>query len=342
MSNLTRLLGAFSPREWAEQAYVSSPPFATETAFGRTSLIPRDADAEAALDGLGRAIGLKKRRQGHVSYLVSRADAVRALRQFDWIVRRSWRSADLSALWALVHLGETGGWERQGTTVEAVAEAAGLGPKECGEALARIFHARVESIRGDGLGDYASDRRLLVGILESHVSELPSWTEELVMRVLCSGAGGSVAEIYDSVGAEGLTVGAVYKVAERLKARGFVYPSRYFRVNDRGPMREMLSADCRNCFYGFTSQDMCLQETLAQLDGLMRRDFGKSPTREERSALYASMKTMPYSSRVNRKVLASLRLMHEVDRMTREGRVSGILRKIEENYGVELPAKTPS
>ena len=54
------------------------------------------------------------------------------------------------------------------------------------------------------------------------------------------------------------------------------------------------------------------------------------------------MKTMPYSSRVNRKVLASLRLMHEVDRMTREGRVSGILRKIEENYGVELPAKTPS
>ena len=150
-----------------------------------------------------------------------------------------------------------------------------------------------------------------------------------------------MAEIYESVLAQGLSVGAVYKVLERLKFQGYVYPVRYFRVNERGPMREMLSADCRSCFYGFTNPDMCLQDSLRQLEGVLNRDYGKVPTRQERSALYASMKTIPYSSRINRRVLDSLRLMHEIERITREGRVSSLLKKIEEHYGVELPVKTP-
>jgi hypothetical protein len=53
------------------------------------------------------------------------------------------------------------------------------------------------------------------------------------------------------------------------------------------------------------------------------------------------MKAVPYSSRINKRVLASLRLMHEIDSITREGRVSGLLKKIEEHYGVSLPVKTP-
>jgi hypothetical protein len=342
MTTRTRLLASFSPVEWAEEAYVSSPPFSVEKVAGRAVLIPRDAEAESALEHLTPLLGLKKRRQGHVSYMVSRAGALRTLREFDWIVRRSWRNKDLSVTWAVVYLGERRNWMRSEVPLVAVAELAGLGAKECSEVLARIFHAREESIWGDSLGDYVTDRKLVEGILEKTVTELPSWTEEMVMKVLCSSAGGSVAEIHESVGAQGLTIGAVYKVAERLKAQGFVYPARYYRVSERGPMREMLSADCRNCFCGFTSPEMCLRETLSQLDGVLQRDYNKTPTREERSALYASMKTIPYSSRINRRVLESLRLMHEIDRVTKEGRVSGILRKIEEHYGVELPVKASS
>ncbi|HME19681.1 MAG TPA: hypothetical protein VKF15_08105 [Nitrososphaerales archaeon] len=337
MTARTKLLASFRPAIWAEVAYVKSPPFVVDMAAGRVVLVPRDAEAESGLEHLTPVLGLKKRRQGRVSYIVSRASAIRTLREFDWIVRRSWLSDDIAVIWALAYLGEKRDWARVETSLEDVADLAGLSSKECSEALARLFHARAESGWGDGLGELAADKKLVEGALEKAVAKLPSWTEEMVMRILCSSAGGSVAEIHESAAAEGLTIGAVYKVVERLKDQGFVYPARYYRVSDRGPMREMLSADCRNCFYGYTNPDSCLQETLSQLDWVLQRDYGKVPTREERAALYTSMKNIPYSSRINRRVLESLRLMSEVERVTKEGRVSGILRKIEEHYGVELP-----
>lgn len=159
------------------------------------------------------------------------------------------------------------------------------------------------------------------------------------MSVLCTGPGGSVAELYEAVLAQGLSVGAVYKVAERLKTQGYVYPLRHYRVNERGPMREMLSADCRNCFFGYTNPDDCLEDTIRQIDDVLQRDYGKKSTSEERAALYNSVKSIPYASRTNRRVLASLRLMRDIERMTKEGRVSSMLKKIEEGYGVSLPVK---
>jgi hypothetical protein len=342
MTTLTRLLVSFRPSEWNEEAYVRGPPFTTENTSGRVFLVPRDDDVEVTLDGISTLLGLKKRRQGHASYVVSRANAIKALREFDWFVRRSWRNTDLPPLWALIYLGETRRWTQSETTLQTVADLAGLSPEECGEALGRLFHSRFENGRVQGLEEYAGDKKLVESVLERNLAELPTWTEETVMAVLCSTAGGSAAEIYESVLAQGLSVGAVYKVLEHLKAQGFVYPARHFRVNERGPMREMLSTDCRNCFYGFTNPDLCLQDTLRQLDDVLRRDYGRIPTREERSALYASMKAVPYCSRTNRRVLVSLRLMHEIDMMTKEGRVSSLLKKIEQHYGVELPVKTLS
>ncbi|HYC12156.1 MAG TPA: hypothetical protein VEC02_05795 [Nitrososphaerales archaeon] len=330
-------MASFRPAEWNEEAYVNSPPFSTERAAGKVLLVPRDASAESSLEHLTPLLGLKKRRQGHVSYLVSRASSIRALREFDWFVRRSWRDEDLSVIWAVAYLGEKRNWARSERSLDEMAELTGLSITECSEAFARLFHAREADVRAGALEDLTSDKKLVESMLERAAARLPSWTEEMVMKVLCSSAGGSVAEIHESAGTHGLTVGAMYKIVERLKGEGFVYPARYYRVSERGPMREMLSADCRNCFYGFTNPDRCLQETLSQLDSVLRRDFGKTPTREERSALYASMKNIPYSSRLNRRVLESLRLMSEVERVTKEGRVSSILRKIEEHYGVELP-----
>jgi len=245
-------------------------------------------------------------------------------------------------LWVLVNLGEKGRWTRSDLTLQAIAEAAGLSSKECASSLERLFHARFDNGSGLALNELAADRHLIELTLARKLDELPTWTEEVVMSVLCSSAGGSIADIYESVLGQGLSVGAVYKVVERLKNEGFVYPERYYRVNDRGPMREMLSADCRNCFFGFTSPDRCLQDTLRQLDGVLQRDYNLKPTAEEKATLQASMKVIPYCSRINRRVLASLRLMHELDRMTREGRVSGLLRKIEEHYHVDLPIKTRS
>ena len=330
------LFGAFRPTEWSEEAYTTHPPFVVETVTGQVFVLPRDYSAESSLDRVSSSLGLKKVRQGHVSYLVHRGHAVKALREFDWFVRRSWRNKDLRALWALAYLGEQGEWSPTSLQLQDVADIAGLTGKESGEALQKLFHSNGAP---QGLIEFTSDRRLVQQTLEKKVAELPIWTEEMLMSVLCTGPGGSVAELYEAVLAQGLSIGAVYKLAERLKTQGYVYPLRHYRVNERGPMREMLSADCRNCFFGFSNPDLCLEDTLRQIEDVLERDYGKRPTKEERTALYNAVKSIPYASRTNRRVLASLRLMHEIDRMGKEGRVSGMLRKIEEGYGVDFPIK---
>lgn len=335
------LFGSFRPTEWSEEVYTRRPPFETESMSGRVFVVPRDLDAEATLDRISSSLGLKKMRQGHVSYLVSRGYAVKALREFDWFVRRSWRNKELRTLWALAYLGEKSDWAHGQVELQYLADVAGLTVKESTVALQKLFRSDGQNGSSEGLSDLASDRKLIHQSLEREVDGLPIWTEEMLMSVLCTGPGGSVAELYEAVLAQGLSIGAIYKVAERLKTQGYVYPLRHYRVNERGPMREMLSADCRNCFFGYTNPDDCLEDTLRQIEDVLHRDYGKKATSEERAALYSSIKTIPYASRTNRRVLASLRLMRDIDRMTKEGRVSSMLKKIEEGYGVNFPVKIP-
>jgi len=333
------LFGSFRPTDWREEAYISRPPFTIETISGRVFLIPRDHEVESMLDAISASLGLKKVRQGHTSYVVSRGYAIKALREFDWYVRRSWKNKELLALWALAHVGERGDWKLTSLQLDYVAEVAGLTTKECGNALQVLFRSNPENISVHGLSELASDRRLIQQTMETKVTELPIWTEEMVMSVLCAGPGGSVAELYEAMLGQGLGIGAVYKLAERLKTRGYIYPLRHYRVNERGPMREMLAADCRNCFFGYSNPEVCLEDSIRQIEDVLERDYGKEPTKEERAALYNSVKTTPYASRTNRRVLSSLKLMHEIDRMSKEGRVASMLKKIEEGYGVNLPVK---
>lgn len=333
------LFGSFRPTDWREEVYISRPPFIIETISGRVLLIPRDHEVESTLDAISSSLGLKKVRQGHISYVVSRGYAIKALREFDWYVRRSWKNKELLALWALAHVGERGDWKQTSLQLDHVAEVAGLATKECGTALQALFRSNPDNISVQGLSELASDRRLIQQTMETKVTELPIWTEEIVMSVLCAGPGGSVAELYEAMLGQGLGIGAVYKLAERLKTRGYIYPLRHYRVNERGPMREMLAADCRNCFFGYSNPDVCLEDSIRQIEDVLERDYGKEPTKEERASLYNSVKTIPYASRTNRRVLASLKLMHEIDRMSKEGRVASMLKKIEEGYGVDLPVK---
>jgi hypothetical protein len=103
----------------------------------------------------------------------------------------------------------------------------------------------------------------------------------------------------------------------------------------------MLSADCSNCFFGHSGADACLTESLRQIEDFLEGDYGKKPTETQRAALYNSLRSVPYASRTNRKVIASLRLMREVDKIAHDGRVSSMMKKIEQGYGVRLPLKRP-
>lgn len=335
------LFTSFRPTAWNEESYTQRPPFVVESVSGRVFVIPRDFEAETALDRVSAPLGLKKVRQGHTSYLVSRGYAVKGLREFDWYIRRSWRSKELCALWALEYLGDRGGWSPAEFQPRDVAEVAGITVKECEAALRKLFKSESEGGPTRGLAEIGSDRELVEQTLEEQATGLPGWTEEMLMSVLCTSPGGSVAELYEAVLAQGIGIGAVYKVAERLKTLGYIYPLRHYRVNERGPMREMLAPDCRNCFFGYSNPDRCLEDTVRQIEDVLARDYGKKPTRDQRTALLNSVKSVPYASRTNRRVLASLGLMHELGRMSKEGRVASMLKKIEEGYGVDFPIKFP-
>lgn len=67
--------------------------------------------------------------------------------------------------------------------------------------------------------------------------------------------------------------------------------------------------------------------------------YGREFSEEEKQSLYASIKLIPLSSRVSRRVLESLWLIHQVQVVTNERRVVNLLKKIEEKCGIELPIK---
>ena len=333
------LLGNFKPTEWNEDAYISAPPFTAETLSGRTYLVPRDYHVEETLDVISPSLGLKRAGQVHRRFLVSRGYAVKALREFDWYVRRSWRDNELSALWALAYIGEKEDWAQSSLKLQYIAEVAGLTVKETSQALQSLFHLTPQNGSTGALTEFCSDNSLVRQTLEKRVAQLPIWTEEKVMSVLCTGLGGSVSELHEAVLSQGLSVGAVYKVTEHLKTQGYIYTHKHYRVNERGPMREMLTADCRHCFFGFSDSERCLEDTLREIEYFLSRDYGKEPTKEERTAFFNNVKSIPYACRTNRRVLGSLKLIRELDNMAREGEVSSMLSKISEGYGVELPVK---
>jgi len=337
-----RLFGSFKPTEWTEEDYISRPPFLIETISGRVYLVPRDYHVEETLDAISSSLGLKKASLNRRRFLVTKANAAKGLREFDWYVRRSWQSRELIALWALAYIGEKEDWSQTSLKLQYIAEIAGLATKECSQALQSLFHLTPRNGSTRNLTEFGTDKSLVQQTLEKKIGELPIWTEERVMSALCTGPGGSVTELYEAVMTQGLTIGAVYKVSEHLKSQGYVYTEKHYRVNERGPMREMLTSDCGHCFFGYANSAKCLEGTLREIEGVLIRDYGKEPTKDERSAIFNAVKSMPYACRTNRRVLSSLRLMHELDGIAGEGSVSDMLAKISDGYGVKFPVRIES
>jgi hypothetical protein len=340
---IQHLLGAFPPSSWSEELYSRSPLYSIENVNGRISLVPARPQTESVLDNLSEPIGLKKRKQGHTYYFVSKNDYAKGFREFEWFVRRSWKNKDYAVLWSLVYAAHVRGWDheqRVAVLASSISELAGCEEEKCKEIMKRLVGAQKITTKLSDFGEeYEIREPELEAALDALVDQLPSWNEEIIMASLCSRAGGSIADIYENIANLGLTVGAAYKIVERLKDEGYIYPFRHFRVNDKGPMREMLSANCRNCFYGFTNEENCLRATMRQLKQVLKIYYGKDLTYEESAGIYSAVKSIPYGSRACRRALESLRLIHEVKLITNEGRVLTMLKKIEERCGIDLSMK---
>lgn len=336
MGAVTTLLGSFSPLEWNEEQFVKSPPFALENGHGKVFVTASNPATVAILDTLPTAIGLKKRKQGRTYYLITKGSSIRAFRQFIWFARRSWRSKEFSIAWAVVYLRDRKGWSDSPITLDDITGIAGCSRKEAAEALTKFGSKPVGQNHSAG---YQVDKQAAETMLDNLLTELPNLTEEIVMHALCSGIGGSASEVYERVIAQGLGMSATYKTLEKLKQKDYVYAMKHYRVNERGPMRELLVANCRTCFYGYASPEHCLADTLRQIEDMLETYYGKVLPDEVKEELYASIRAVPYSSRLGRRVYELLKLMHEVDHITKEGGVQTVLGKIEESYGEEFPLR---
>jgi len=101
-------------------------------------------------------------------------------------------------------------------------------------------------------------------------------------------------------------------------------------------MRELLAANCRNCFYGYTSEERCFQDAVRQVESFMKRYYGKEIKPDDKIILHKTLRLIPYSSRILRRMLTALRLMHELNNLRKEAYLATMLRKFEEWYGVDL------
>jgi hypothetical protein len=331
------LLKSFSPDQWSEDVYVKTPPFVTEDIDGTVMIVPHSFEAERVLDFVSPVLGLKVTRNGQLCYLTSRTETIRVLRMFNWFVRRSWRNKELAILWAIAHaLGELDK-VRPPVSVQSISAMTGCSPKLVSEVMNGLRGADDASMPEGTFGEYSVDGAALRVKLESRLEETPTQTEELVMESLCSGMGSSVNDIYNRAFPRELTVGAVYKVSEELKRGGYVQALKHFRVNERGPMRELLGSDCRNCFYGYSSAEKCFDDAFRELEHILKRYYQKELTEEERTSSYSAIKSAPFGPKVVRKVLEALKLIHHMDVLMGEKNVMNVLRKLEDWYDVEFP-----
>lgn len=286
-------------------------------------------------------MGLRKTKGYQPSYLTSRNDTIKALRMFDWFVRRSWRNKELTILWALVHeMGRQAESSPAVVSLEAVTGLTGYEPKLCAEIIARLLErSNHQAARTAAHTNYEVDRTRAYEELERLLEETPTWTEEHMMHALCSEVGASVTELYNQVLLHDLTVGAVYKTVERLKRTGYIHTVKHFRVNERGPMRELLSSDCSNCFYGYSNAESCFEDAFRQLEHILKRYYQKDLNEGERANSYNALKWMPLGPRVIRKVIEALSLIQRTESLMKERQVISVLKKLEEWYGVKLPIR---
>lgn len=333
---LLTLLESFPPSAWREELYVRSPHFTSENLGGKVVITPTRRDAELVLDDLAPRLSLKKRRgEGNHYYVVSKPEVVRALNIFNWFVRRSWRVKEVSIVWALAYVAKAKGWEERPIPLGSVAEISGYDPLVCAEVIEKLVKAEPQG-GGPAHGDYTIDRQQITRVIRELAERLPTWSEELVMSTLCCRPGLSVEDVYKLVMEHGLSLRAVYKIVEKLKRENYIVRLRYYRVSTKGPMRELLSANCRNCFYGHTTEERCFQDTMRQVEHFIKRHYGKELAEEDKVTFYKTLRLIPYSSRALKRVLIALRLLHELNSLRKEGYLATMLRKFEEKYGLKI------
>jgi hypothetical protein len=329
-NQLMTLLASYPPLTWSEDRFIHSPLYRIEEFDEKLLLFPSHSDAEIILENLIRLLGLQKQRTSPTAYLIQKNEVFKTLRNFLWIVRRSWRDETVRVIWSTLYVAHAKGWGN--IPLHMIADVSGLDQAKCREILAKIFE-------DGGLVDGEKVRagpKHFAEALELMLQQIPTWSEELVMSFLCTEIYASVEDIYVKVRPYGLSIAAVYKIVQKLKKANHIARVRYSRRRPQGPMREVFSPNCRNCFYGYSSEEKCLQHLLSEMETYFKENYGKTFSVEEKMALYKSLRLTPFGPRVLRKLLTTLKHVRNVEQSVKDERLAGLLRKLEELCGIKL------
>jgi len=119
-----------------------------------------------------------------------------------------------------------------------------------------------------------------------------------------------------------------YKVLRKLKSEGYIKVVKHVRVKPRGPMRELMSSDCRNCFFGYSSPVNCFKANFYQLERLTERLMGRPIKIHEAEELYQELSKLPFNEKALRSVNKALILALQLSKKLRERSVATVLRKM--------------
>lgn len=320
---LVVLLESFSPLEWKENIYTYNPPFTLFKA-NNSIILGIDPLCDPAVEQALNEIGVKLNRSN--SYFLLVPSAQKTLTLFDWFVRRSWHRAEYAVAWAILKLLK----ERpEGQfTIGQVCECSGFEPAACAGILSSFFDINNSSI--------VVSRERVLSLIEELARMLPSWIEESVMDFLCSNVNVSAADVHSYLSYYGLSTSMTYRILRKLKVEGCIKVVKHIRVKPKGPMRELMSSDCRNCFFGYSSPASCFRASLYQLEKLVERLIGRPMKMHEVEGLYQEISKLPFSERTLRSVNKALVLALQFSEMSKEKGVATILRKLSTTLDLKI------
>ncbi|MEM4189956.1 MAG: hypothetical protein QW544_05530 [Candidatus Caldarchaeum sp.] len=327
---LMTLLTSAPPSAWSEDKFIQSPLYRVEQFDEKLLLLPDRSEAELVLENLVRMLGLRKNKTTHPSYLIQKSECFKAFRNFLWLIRRSWRNEEVRIIWSALYVANAKGWGS--VPLNLVAEVSGSEHARCREVLAKVLDGE-KLVNSETL---KAERKHFSKALDHLVESIPTWSEELVMATLCSETYASVEDIFLKVRPYGLSIGAVYKIVQRLKKANQIVRVRYSRRSLQGPMREVFSPNCRSCFYGYSSEEKCLQHLLVEMEMYFRGNYGRELSSEEKEVLYKSLRLTPFGSRLLRKLMSTFRLVRSVEMLMRDERLAALLRKLDELCGIKM------
>ncbi|MDW8076050.1 MAG: hypothetical protein RMJ14_00180 [Nitrososphaerota archaeon] len=311
------LLESFFPLEWNENTYTYNPPFMLLKA-NNSIILAIDPLCDPTVEQVLSRAGVKLSRDN--PYFLLAPPAQKTLTTFDWFVRRSWRRAEYATTWSMLNLLK--GVSECNLSIEQICERSGLDRATCVGAL-NLLDIKIES--GDSV---VVTREKILSMIEGLVRKLPSWVEESVMDFVCSNVNVSAADVHSHLSCYGLSPSMTYKLLRKLKSEGCIKITRHLRVKSKGPMREMMSSDCRNCFFGYSTSVNCFKVGFHQLERLVERLIGRPMKMHEVEELYQELSKLPFSEKTLRSVNKALILALQFSEMLKEKGVVTVLRKM--------------